>query len=170
MEMHVVRDASARAFAQIHAGVIALGMISGFQSRLGLTRQNHHLLKRLVTQFRETCHMGIRSYQNVTCGVGVEIQEDEIQASPIQDVALAVARGIPPRHVTKWTSIPTTPLADILITPGAPQVIHRVLSCPSMMRAPFKPGVSAGGFYAGPAGPDVPALVCGFSAGGSDDA
>ena len=85
MHVHVAGDARARAAAQIHADVQAIGAVGGAQVLFAVPRQAHHLQQRFLRQVLEPGDVLERHHHDVAIGVWKAVENDEIATGPVDD-------------------------------------------------------------------------------------
>src|SRR5215472_13296983 len=99
-------------------------MVRLLESGLQVARQSHHLTKGFGSQAIQTCDVLIRRNHGVTAVIREQIQDDQIESAAVKDQPLTILRWIAGSHVAENAALALGGAAHVLVTPGAPDVIH----------------------------------------------
>src|SRR5215831_20557092 len=122
VQMKMANDAGAGGTAKIHAQVESLGAVRVLKRYLNALRQGHHFGEHSWIGARQVGRVRVRNDHDVTAGIGVTIQNDEVFFSTEGYERLWIIVGF--ESTAENTAIVLGGVSDIAIPPGRPDVIH----------------------------------------------
>jgi len=126
MQVEMIRDARPCRLANIHPHIAPVRTINFCDGRIELLSHLHHLSQRFRLELQQLSDVSVRHHERVGRSIRVEVEDDEIEASAMQDQVFAVTLRLSAGQLTEHALAPLTRSNDIAESPGTPQIIHRV--------------------------------------------
>src|SRR6266852_4866469 len=123
MHVDVTGHAGASRFTQIHAEIESMWAVNCMQVDLRQPDKLYHLDERRLGHRFQRSDVLIRHNHQVSRRVGIQVQNDEVMLSTMNNAVLFV----PIFRVldAKYAPGRLSGLADVLIPPGTPQIVHQ---------------------------------------------
>src|SRR5207249_1504846 len=133
--MQMSNDASASGAAQVHSQIHPVGLVIRAQSRFHTLGELHHFVqcsRFAQIQFRNVC---VRHDHYVAGGIGEAVQDDKRFFAAMNDKSfrVIVARHGIAKNALRLVS--TCRLFHVLVAPRSPDIVHRIGSFFSKLRA-----------------------------------
>ncbi len=120
--MYMPGDPGPSGFADVAADVEGGGAVLGAQNGKGALDETHELIENRRLETLEGGLMGVRDDHHVAVGVGVPVQDDEGQWTPVHDQVVRAVRLRQP--VAEQTTLFFCRVLQVIHAPGSPEVFH----------------------------------------------
>ena len=122
VHVDVSGDTGARGLADVHPEVDAVGLVKLGQDVFEAAAQGHHLSGNGFGQGVEAIDVIVRDYHDMTRGIGISVQNDEIVPGAMDDEGFfVVPEG---QQIAEYAAIGFVDGRDVSIAPRRPKIVH----------------------------------------------